>query len=142
MAPPAPIRPGARIATSPSPFAHIELATRARQAAVASAPPETEPLPRRMPGQTAIVDMMDRRLDSWEFPVRPPRPEVLLKVAEVARIIRKSRTSAGRLVRNGAIPSVMIGRSRLVRSSDLDAYLAALPVTVPRTPQARGPAPG
>jgi len=116
----------------PSTFAQIETAIRARQVAVAAVQRNREaPLPRRIPGETAIVDMLNRAAARDVAPGTALPVDTLLKVVEVARIIKKGRSSTGKLISTGQIPSVKIGRSRLVRTSDLNAYLASLPLTVP-----------
>lgn len=108
-------------------FAHIESAIRARQVAATAGRRVGAPLPQRVPGETSIVDTLRR----FSGDRREPYVDRLLTVTEVSRIIKQSRAATGRLVRDGLISSVTIGRSRLVRSSDLNAYVASLPLTVP-----------
>lgn len=48
-----------------------------------------------------------------------------LTVAEVAEMMRLSRMTVYRLVHNGELPAVRVGRSFRVPQDALDAYLAA-----------------
>ena len=58
-------------------------------------------------------------------------PPVLLDVGAVARLMLTSQSTVKRLIASGELPSVRVG-SRVVRirRSDLDAFLAGLPVDV------------
>lgn len=49
----------------------------------------------------------------------------LLTVAEVAELFRVSSMTVYRLIRNGELPAVRVGRSYRVREDDLQAYLQA-----------------
>ena len=49
----------------------------------------------------------------------------LLTVAEVADLFRVSSMTVYRLIRNGELPAVRVGRSYRVREDDLQAYLQA-----------------
>lgn len=49
----------------------------------------------------------------------------LLTVAEVADLFRVSSMTVYRLIRNGDLPAVRVGRSYRVREDDLQAYLQA-----------------
>ena len=49
----------------------------------------------------------------------------LLTVAEVADLFRVSSMTVYRLIRNGELPAVRVGRSYRVTESDLQAYLEA-----------------
>lgn len=49
----------------------------------------------------------------------------LLTVAEVAELFRVSSMTVYRLIRNGDLPAVRVGRSYRVREDDLQAYLQA-----------------
>lgn len=57
----------------------------------------------------------------------PTLQDPLLKVAQVATLIGQGRTTTYGLIMSGQIPSVKIGRSRRVRKSDVEAYVASLP---------------
>ena len=48
-----------------------------------------------------------------------------LTVAEVAAMMRVSKMTVYRLVHNGDLPAVRVGRSFRVRDDDVDAYLAS-----------------
>lgn len=48
-----------------------------------------------------------------------------LTVAEVARVLRVSKMTVYRLISNGQLPAVRVGRSYRLREEDVDAYLAA-----------------
>lgn len=48
---------------------------------------------------------------------------MLLTAAEVADQLRVSTMTIYRLIRNGELPAVRVGRNYRVRTSDLDAYL-------------------
>ena len=49
----------------------------------------------------------------------------LLTVAEVAELFRVSSMTVYRLIRNGELPAVRVGRSYRVREEDLQSYLQA-----------------
>jgi len=49
----------------------------------------------------------------------------LLTVEEVVRILRCGRTTTNQLLWSGQLPSVKIGRRRLVRQADLERFLEA-----------------
>jgi excisionase family DNA binding protein len=51
---------------------------------------------------------------------------LLLTVAEAARALSLSRSKLYLMVSAGAIPSVQLGRSRRIRASDLEEFVAAL----------------
>lgn len=53
--------------------------------------------------------------------------ELLLTVVEVAKKLRSSRTIVYPLITSGKLPSIKIGRRRLVRVSDLADYVAGIP---------------
>lgn len=52
-------------------------------------------------------------------------PTALLTVAEVADMFRVSSMTVYRLIRNGELPAVRVGRSYRVSETDLQAYLEA-----------------
>lgn len=52
-------------------------------------------------------------------------PPTLLTVSEVADLFRVSSMTVYRLIRNGELPAVRVGRSYRVREDDLHAYLEA-----------------
>lgn len=56
----------------------------------------------------------------------PTLQDPLLKVREVAVLIGLGRTTTYGLIMSGEIASVRIGRSRRVRKSDVDTYIANL----------------
>ena len=47
----------------------------------------------------------------------------LLRASQVAQILNISISKAYRLMQNGEIPTVSIGRSKRVRPDDLDGYI-------------------
>lgn len=49
----------------------------------------------------------------------------LMTVAEVADLFRVSSMTVYRLIRNGELPAVRVGRSYRVREDDLQSYLEA-----------------
>jgi len=51
---------------------------------------------------------------------------LLLTVAESAEELRISRANLYKLMRSGAVPSIHIGQRRLIRRSDLAAFIASL----------------
>ena len=51
---------------------------------------------------------------------------MLLTVEETAAQLRIARRRVFAMLRDGTLPSVKIGRSRLIRSTDLAAYVAEL----------------
>lgn len=51
----------------------------------------------------------------------------LLTVEQAAQVLGVGRTSTYQLIASGELPSVVVGRrSRRVRQSDLDTYIASL----------------
>lgn len=52
--------------------------------------------------------------------------KVLLDVKEAAARLRLGRTTVFELIKEGAIASVRIGRSRRIPAGELDAYVARL----------------
>jgi excisionase family DNA binding protein len=50
-------------------------------------------------------------------------PADLLDVLQVAQLLRCGRTTVFRLIRDGELPSIKPGRSRLVTRADVDAYV-------------------
>lgn len=54
-----------------------------------------------------------------------PAP-AMLRIEEVARRIGLSRSKTYSLITTGELPSVSIGRSRRVRSADLDRWIDGL----------------
>ncbi len=57
---------------------------------------------------------MDSRVSEHEF----------LRPDEVARLLRCGRTKAYELLRTGEVPSYRVGRSRIVRRSDINLWLS------------------
>jgi len=51
---------------------------------------------------------------------------MLLTVEETAAQLRIARRRVFEMIRDGSLPSVKIGRSRRIRSTDLAAYVAKL----------------
>jgi excisionase family DNA binding protein len=59
----------------------------------------------------------------------------LLRIPKVQERLQKGRADVYALLKSGALPSVLLGpRSRRVRESDLDAYIAGLPSDRPGEP--------
>jgi excisionase family DNA binding protein len=56
--------------------------------------------------------------------------QMLYRVPEVARALNISRTKVYELIGEEALPWVRIDGTRLVRASDLQAYVESLPVAV------------
>ena len=54
------------------------------------------------------------------------QPTLLLTVEETARELRIARRRVFAMIQDGRLPSVKIGRSRRVRSTDLAEYVAGL----------------
>lgn len=52
---------------------------------------------------------------------------LMLTVDEAAREIRKGKTWVWEAIRTGELTSVKIGRSRRIRRTDLEQYVASLP---------------
>ena len=59
-------------------------------------------------------------------PALPPRPRVLLTVAEAAEQLGIGRTTAWALVRSGDLGSVQIGRLRRIHTDAIADYAARL----------------
>jgi excisionase family DNA binding protein len=55
----------------------------------------------------------------------------LLGAADAARYMGVGRTKLYELAGSGDLPSIVIGRRRLWRRSDLDAFVESLPTTKP-----------
>ena len=65
-------------------------------------------------------------------------PGRLLRVPEVReRLGRASQETVYKLIRSGELPSVKLGRSRRIRESDLEQFIASL--SVDRPGDAAGP---
>lgn len=56
----------------------------------------------------------------------------LLSAKQVAERLGLSPLTVAEMMRDGRLPAVKLGRLPRVRTSDLDAYIAALPVMEPR----------
>lgn len=56
---------------------------------------------------------------------------IAYSVVEAARIAGIGRTGLYQLINHGSVPVVKIGKRTLVRRSDLEAFIAALPTTRP-----------
>ena len=52
------------------------------------------------------------------------------RIPEVAEVLNVSRSKVYKLMKEGALPSVHIDRTRLVRETDLHTYVASLAVSV------------
>jgi excisionase family DNA binding protein len=64
----------------------------------------------------------------------------LLRIPEVQERLQKGRADVYALLKSGALPSVLLGpRSRRIRESDLDAYIAGLPNDRPGEPVGSAP---
>ena len=63
---------------------------------------------------------------------------IAYSVVEAARIAGIGRTGLYQLISEGAIPIVKIGIRTLVRRSDLEAFMAALPPSRPIRTQTSG----
>ena len=55
--------------------------------------------------------------------------ELAVDVLEGARRLSLGRTRFLELLKDGSVPSCLIGGRRVVRTADLEAYVAALPVS-------------
>jgi len=56
--------------------------------------------------------------------------DLLLTVAEVAATMRVSNMTVYRLIKNGDMPALRVGKNYRIRESDLDAYLSERSVQV------------
>jgi excisionase family DNA binding protein len=56
----------------------------------------------------------------------PKKPRELLTIEQAAEWLAVSRTTMFALIRDGVVPSVLIGRYRRVPSSELVAYIERL----------------
>jgi excisionase family DNA binding protein len=56
---------------------------------------------------------------------------IAYSVVEAAQIAGIGRTGLYQLISDGRIPAVKIGKRTLVRRSDLEAFMAALPTSRP-----------
>ena len=54
----------------------------------------------------------------------------LLTVAEVAATMRVSNMTVYRLIKNGDVPALRVGKNYRIRESDVDAYLSERSVQV------------
>ncbi|MEZ2407306.1 helix-turn-helix domain-containing protein [Bosea sp. RCC_152_1] len=59
--------------------------------------------------------------------VIPPEAE-LLSIAEVGRVLNCGRDTVYRLVSGGHLPSVLLLSVRRIRRSDLDTFIASMPI--------------
>lgn len=55
---------------------------------------------------------------------------LLYRIPEVADVLNVSGSKVYELLKDGTLPSVHIDRTRLVRGTDLHAYVASLAVSV------------
>jgi len=53
-----------------------------------------------------------------------PGPGPLLTVAEVASLLRVSNMTVYRLIKNGELSAIRVGKNYRIRQVDLDAYLS------------------
>lgn len=53
-----------------------------------------------------------------------PGPGPLLTVAEVASLLRVSNMTVYRLIKNGELSAIRVGKNYRIRQADLDAYLS------------------
>jgi excisionase family DNA binding protein len=67
-----------------------------------------------------------RRPRAAKQPAPPAVARLLYRVNEVAEVLGYSRSTVYELLKSGALPSVGYGRSRRVRSMDLEAFVVAL----------------
>ncbi|MHB2017732.1 MAG: helix-turn-helix domain-containing protein [Candidatus Xenobia bacterium] len=101
-----------------------------RQAPPRQAPPRQAP-PRQAPPRQALVRHRHAAIADVS-PAGPTRsastnaPLPLLPLKEVERILGLGRTAVGEMVRSGVIPSVRLGRRRLVRPESLARVLEQL----------------
>src|SRR5579871_2087134 len=64
-------------------------------------------------------------------PATPPAPPTFYTVAEVTTILRqRSEDTVRRAIHAGYLPAVFVGRSYLIKASDLEAFINRL--TAPR----------
>lgn len=56
--------------------------------------------------------------------IRPTPPRLAYSVNEAARATGICRTTLFKLIGNGVLPSVKIGKRRVIRAADLDNLLA------------------
>jgi excisionase family DNA binding protein len=61
--------------------------------------------------------------DKREAMVETDERQEILTVDEVIRWLRLGRTRTNELLRSGSIPSFKVGRRRLVRRTDVEAWL-------------------
>ncbi|MDA8039655.1 MAG: helix-turn-helix domain-containing protein [Actinomycetota bacterium] len=64
-----------------------------------------------------------------------PPPALLLTAEEAARLLAIGRTALYALLGTGELSSVQLGRRRRVRVSDLEAFVASLPIGSGHTPR-------
>lgn len=62
----------------------------------------------------------------------PTNDRFLYRIPEVASRLNVSRSKVYELLASGALPSVTIDRTRLVRAGDLCAFVDALELSLPR----------
>jgi excisionase family DNA binding protein len=66
-----------------------------------------------------------------------PHPSPLLKIPEVADLLRVHVNTVYRLIQRGEIPTRHIGGSTRVHRADLDRYLGELPSRIERRRRAK-----
>lgn len=62
----------------------------------------------------------------------PPADSIALLVDEAAIVARVSRSAIYEALRSGELPAVRSGRRTLIKRSDLEAWVSALPAWGPR----------
>lgn len=55
-----------------------------------------------------------------------PPPPLLYTVEEAAERLRLSRAKVFQLIRDGLLPSVLVGRSRRIRHDDMQSFVEGL----------------
>lgn len=73
----------------------------------------------------AIESVVDARLEERLSEIRHEEGREWLTIAEAAEYARVSSRTLERLLTGGRVPSTTLGRRRLVRRGDLDAFLGA-----------------
>ncbi len=72
---------------------------------------------------------MNTRVVTAVWAVVPPQAPVkmMLSVAEAAQALSIGEMTAWKLIREGKLPSIKIGRSRRIKTADLERFVAELP---------------
>lgn len=114
---------------SPGDHAHLAAALRAHRLLVGTAQVPADLLQLERAASRAATNGLEQTSAGGEAPTSGTVPVELYTTDQVAEALNLSARQVGRLLADGTVKAVRIGRSRRVRRTDLEAYIAALEST-------------